>query len=394
MSSNSNKQLFLFAGEHSGDLHGSNLLKSLKENLTDYSYVGVGGPLMRCQGLDCLLPMEEFQVMGFTDVFCSFPKLWRHFYTICHDIIQKQPLGVILIDYPGFNLRLARALRKRGYQGKIIQYISPTVWAWGKGRIKQMADTLDLLLTIYPFETACFAQTTLHVQYAGNPLQELIQKYAYDEDWLKNSGLAHLNHSDPLIAIFPGSRLAEITRNLPKQLQAVEMLQKQSPQTKFALSCGHESLLPAILECLSKSSLKISKDIFIVPKKYSYELMRASRAAIAKSGTVTLELALHSCPTVVVYELSWLNRFIAQHIIRVNLPHYCIVNILAQKEVFPELIAAGFSAENLYLQLKNLSETGTMRECCLQECKNVKLLLKEYHASQKSAQAIAELLAS
>lgn len=393
MSSISNKQLFIFAGEHSGDLHGSNLLKALKENLKDCTYTGVGGPLMRAQELTCILPMEEFQVMGFTDVFLSLPKLWRHFFTVRNHILKNSPQAVILIDYPGFNLRLARSLRKCGYKGKIVQYISPTVWAWGKGRIQEMVQTLDLLLTIYPFEASYLADTPLNVKYTGNPLQEIIQQYHYDPHWLKICGLEQLKNLDHLVAIFPGSRLAEITRNFPKQLQAMEMIYQEYPETTFALSCAHDSLLPAILQCLSKSSLKISKEIFIVPKRYSYELMQASRAAIAKSGTVTLELALHSCPTVVVYELSWLNRLIAQHVIRVNLPHYCIVNILGGKEIFPELIAAGFSAKNLFQQLKSLLEPGAKRTRCLQECENVKLLLKEYQASQKSAQAIRELLA-
>ncbi len=155
------RHYFIFAGEASGDLHGGPLVKALKQLNPASTITGVAGPAMRAQGVECLIPMEEFQVMGFSDVLAAFPKLWRQFHQVRDTILTTKPEVVILIDYPGFNLRLAKALRKKGFQGKIVQMICPTVWAWGKNRIHTMVNTLDLLLTIYPFEADCFANTSL-----------------------------------------------------------------------------------------------------------------------------------------------------------------------------------------------------------------------------------------
>ncbi len=288
------KKIFIFAGEKSGDLLGSHLLKALKERLPQYEIEGVGGPEMRDEGFDCILHSEEFEIMGFSDILRSLPKFRRQFRHIRNHILETKPDGVIFIDYPGFNLRMAKALRKHHFKGKLIQYISPTVWAWGKNRATQMAENLDLLMTIYPFEKACFEGTSLNVKYVGNPIKEIVGKYNYDEDWARLFGI---KETENLVAIFPGSRKGEIQLNLPYQLKAAEMLKKEKPDTRFAISCAHDKIMPVMQNILNDNSLKLNRDIFLLPKGYSYELMRDSRSAIAKSGTVTLELALHQCPT-------------------------------------------------------------------------------------------------
>lgn len=379
---------FIFSGELSGDMHGSLLIKALKMRQPELSVSGVPGPNMRLQGVHGILRMEDFEVMGFSDVLWSLPKLWHQFCQVRDEILKTSPEAVIFIDSPSFSLRMAAALRKAGYKGKIIQYICPTVWAWGKNRIQHMEKSFDLLLTIFPFEAEYFANSTLKVQYVGNPLQEAIQNHTYDPQWHKLFGI---KQTDQLIALFPGSRTAEIRRNLPRQLEAAKLLQQENPEISFAISCAHEHNMELVQGILQKSQLQQNREVFFVPKSYSYELMRASRSAIAKSGTVTLELALHSCPTVVMYQLTTLNRLIAKYVLRVNLPHYCIVNILRQKTVFPELIAEGFSPLNLYKNLKGLHENGVMRDSCVKECQEVQLLLKEGNASERAAEAIAKI---
>jgi lipid-A-disaccharide synthase len=377
---------FIFAGELSGDMHGSMLMKALKVRYPELSFFGVAGPSMRLQGVTGVLRMEDFEVMGFSDVLRSFPRLWQQFYRVRDAILASSPQAAIFIDSPSFSLRMAAALRKAGYKGKIVQYICPTVWAWGTHRIQQMAETFDLLLTIFPFEAAYFANSSLNVQYVGNPLQEAIQKHQYDPYWYK---LFRIKHTDQLVALFPGSRVGEIRRNLPKQLEAAKLLHQENPEISFAISCAHEHNMELIQDILLKSQLQQNREVYFVPKEYSYELMRTSRSAIAKSGTVTLELALHKCPTVVVYELTTLNRLIAKYLLRVNLSHYCIVNILRGKTVFPELIAEGVSSQKLYQNLKLLHEAGTLRDHCIKECEEVQLMFKEDHASERAAQAIA-----
>jgi len=386
-SKNPDSKVFIFAGEQSGDIHGSKLIDAIYKVYPSKTIVGVGGSRMRKMGLEPILKMEDFQVMGFTDVFWSFPKLWRHFHTLRDYILEAQPSHVILIDYPGFNLRMARALRNKGYTGKIIQYICPSVWAWGKGRITQMTSTLDLLLTIYPFEPTYFSNTTLPVSYIGHPLAESIASYQYRDDWCHNLGI---REKAQLIALFPGSRVGEIVRNLPIQLEAAKRLRKEMPQVQFAISTAqpeHRELINSIIRSTPNAD---RLDVVFVPGQFNYELMRDCRTAIAKSGTITLELALHSCPTVVIYCLTTLNRIYAQYILRLNLPFYCIVNILKGKQVFPELITAGCNPDNVYKSVLGLHRDGHARQECIQSCNEIQALLKTSNSSEAAAHLIFE----
>lgn len=383
MNMKSNRRLFIFAGEKSGDLHGGHLAAALSQDFPNILIDGVAGPDMRSQGITGPLVMEDFEVMGLSDVILSLPKLYRQFYLVRDHIMATAPEAAILIDYPGFNLRLAKALRKKGYAGKIIQYVSPTVWAHGKKRIETMSKTLDLLLTIYPFEAHCFTGTSLNVSYVGNPLCEYIRNYHYDDAWQQKCGLPNSQH---LIALFPGSREGEISRNLPIILESAEMVLKKYPETVFGISCIH----PKTEEILKKlASTHLQKALFCIPTRYTYELMRDSRSAIAKSGTVTLELALHNRPTVVIYQLSILNRIYAKYYLKLNLPHYCIVNILAQKTAFPELIESGLTPQNLYKQFQLIDQDGTFRQECFQTCSE---LAKTLEANSKASSLAAEFI--
>ena len=377
------KKIFLIAGEKSGDLHGSKLVQALK-NQGSFHFKGVVGPLMRQVGIECTVAMENFQVMGFSDVLKSLPSLYRLFYQLRNEILSYNPDAVIFIDYPGFNLRLAKALRKKGFKGKLIHYICPSVWAWDKKRIDLMAKNLDLLLTIFPFEKECFSKTSLKVEYVGNPLYEYISKHDYRNDFEEAYPLT----KKPTIAIFPGSRISEVKRNLSKQLHSALLFQKENQDISFAISIAADELKPAISEMINKVGLK---NTFTVPLSDTYNLMKKAHLAIAKSGTVTLELALHKCPTVVVYELSKLNRFIAKYIIGLKLPFYCIVNILKNKKVFPELIEHGFDPHNLFLNIKSLYD-GTSRKTCQEDCESILELFKDTIPSQKASLAIKEIL--
>lgn len=380
---------FLFAGEASGDLHGSHLIKALQSNGDAPYLTGVGGPRMRKEGLDCFIPMEQFEVMGFSDVLKSLPRLWKLFYRIRNQILKLQPDCVILIDYPGFNLRIAHSLRQQGYKGKLIHYICPTVWAHGKKRIETLSANYDLLLTIFPFEADYFSHTNLKVEYVGNPLIETLRNHSYDAAWASVVGL---HTTDNLIALFPGSRPGEIKKHLPQQLETAAQLKQQHPQLRFALSCMQDGLHEEVISLIEKNSLKINEDLFIVPPQYNYDLMRSCKTALAKSGTVTLELALHGIPSVVHYELSALNYYIAKYILRLNLPHYCIVNILGKKTIFPELIGRSPPTQEISKQLAALHFDETKRQKIENDCQKVKMFLGEKSTHQCAAKAIQELI--
>ncbi len=370
--------LFIFAGEKSADIHGERLLLALKKKFPHLQVSGVGGPKMRSIGMQSILKMEDFQVMGFIDVFFSLPSLIRHFYTISKSIEKLQPKVVLTIDYPGFNLRLHRHLRKKGYKGKICHYICPSVWAWGKNRITLMVQHLDLLLTILPFEKKLFEKTSLPVAYVGNPLVEKMRSYVYKP--------LSLPKEKKIVAVFPGSRKKEIERNLSLQLQAC----KKFDVFHIAISLSDERFAPLIQSILDQIGFTKSS-VSIISADHTYELMRAAHFAIAKSGTVTLELALHRVPSIVVYGINAWDLFIAKDLLRIRIPYYCLVNIIAGKEVFAELIGPHFTQEALVAHIHALLEPSNYSQC-KKECEEVICLLGDTNAAEEAAQQLAPLL--
>ena len=352
--------LFIVAGEASGDRLGADLLKELPPHL---HVVGIGGPLMRSTGMELLFPMEDLQVMGFVDVFLALPRLIHRFKKTLHAILKLQPAVVVTIDYPGFNLRLARALRKHGFQGKLCHYICPSIWAWGKNRIPLMEKNLDLLLSVLPFEKNYFS--TLSVAYIGHPLtqQNLLST-------LPSSV------SQKLIALFPGSRSHEIKKNLPYML----CLKKEFPDYNYVISLAHEKYRP-LLETFNISLASPAE----MKKLHPF-------LAVAKSGTITLELALQEIPTIVIYAISWLDTWIARSIFRIFLPYYALPNLIAQKTVFPELIGPQLTAEKLHLEVKKILYNPDERSRIIWECRSLRTLLGSQNSSARAAQLILTLL--
>ena len=378
---------FCLAGEASGDLHGANLIHSLKKNNPSLSFVGVGGKKMKAEGLVSISDIDVFKVMGFTDVLKSYPSLRREFFKISSFILETPPKSVILIDYPGFNLRLAKELRKKGYQGKIIHYICPSVWAWKKKRINQMSRDLDLLICLYPFEASYFSHTSLSTKYFGNPLTDSISNYPYKKDWWKKFWK---KTPQQLIALFPGSRNKEIASNLPTQLKALELLYKNDISSPLAISYTEPHHLEQIKQILNQTSLSslIQTPIAFISSKYNYELMKQAHLALATSGTVTLELALHHTPTIATYHISTINRWLAKYLFRISLPFYCIVNLLAKKEVFPEWISKTLNPKLIYQDILSLYSEESKRSLCLESCKSIWILLKGENIHQNIAKAI------
>ncbi|MBS0620075.1 MAG: lipid-A-disaccharide synthase [Verrucomicrobia bacterium] len=364
--------LFVIAGEKSGDLHGEKLLLALRNQNPTIEIMGVGGPKMRSVGMECILPMEEFQVMGFVDVFFALPKLYRQFHQVARAILERNPQAVLTIDYPGFNLRLVRYLKKKGYKGKCIHYICPSVWAWGKKRIPLMERVLDQLLTILPFEKTLFSSKRLQVTYVGHPLVQRLKTHTYQT----------LPLSGKILALFPGSRKKEIERNLPLYLKICKQIQRENPDLQIALSVSDEKLRPLILSLIQDAP------ITLIPGELTYELMKAAHMAIAKSGTVTLELALHGTPTVITYAISPVDLFIARDILRIRLPYYALPNLIAQKEIFTELFGPNFTEERLYQAVKDLLEP-TKHSACITRCKELQTILGEQDAATSCAQSIS-----
>ncbi len=254
--------LFIIAGEASGDQLGEGLLQALKPS--NLKVMGIGGPKMRAVGMESLFPMENLQVMGFIDVLFALPHLINCFNKTVDAILKAQPKVVLTIDYPGFNLRLAKKLRKKGFKGKICHYVCPSVWAWGKKRIGLMAENLDLLLSILPFEKQLFEKTKLRVEYIGHPLAEKISPQE--------------NPDTHLIAFFPGSRTKEIERNFPYFIRLAITLKRDFPDYRYVVSVSQEKYRPLLKKMAPDLDLATPAEM----KKLKPFL------AVAKSGTITL----------------------------------------------------------------------------------------------------------
>lgn len=364
---------FIFAGEASGDLHGAHLMKTLKQLQPEAAFQGVGGEKMALQGLHSLFPFDDLQVMGFTDVLFSLPKLFKCL-TICTETILKgNPDACILIDYQGFNIKLAQSLRSKGYKGKIILYVAPSVWAWGQSRIKKMEKAYDLVLSILPFEPKYYEGSALPAKYVGNPLVEGIQNHSYEPDWKKKAALPE---DKKLIALFPGSRPAEIQKNLPLQIQAVKKLLDKDPNLHVVVSLKDKTRLPD------------DPRFSLLPKAYHYECMKECSGAIAKSGTITLELALHGTPFVVTYPVGGINYLIAKYILQLSLKNYCLANILLNETVYPEWIGYWLDSTIIANSLEEVMRSQKSK----QASERLKQILGSKQASLEAAKTILDTL--
>lgn len=330
-----NYDLFVMAAEPSADTIGADLLFKLKDK--NLNIFGVLGPKMKGYG-KTILPFDQFLVMGFLDVVLHLPRLIKNLFFIRKKILEKNPKIALFIDYPGFNLPLERSLRKRGFKGKIIHYICPSVWAWKRGRIKTMEKSLDILISTFSFEKTFLKDSSLRVELARSPFLDKTKNIQKDGEDKKN-----------LIGIFPGSRKKEILRNLKIQLKALEKLKRKN--LNVTISVADEKFKGDIKKLIKRySSLNIS----LFPSFKNYSIMKKLSFAIATSGTITLELALLEVPTIVTYAIKKLDLFIAKHLLKINLPFYCIVNIIANEEIFKELYGPNLTEESLLHNIEDL----------------------------------------
>jgi len=361
------KSVFLFAGESSGDVHGEKLVTALRKKEPNLRIYGVGGPKMRSAGFESILNMEEFQVMGFVDVFLALPKLARLFFSLRHLLLKDKPDVVIFIDYPGFNLAMAKSLRKASFPGKVCHYICPSVWAWGKKRVAKMEKILDHLFVIFPFEKELFDEEKLRVDYVGHPLIRKIQN--------DSSFPLEIDADKRVVALFPGSREKELLRNFPVQVRVANRLQKKHPDLLFVVSTANPSFSPILEGVLQKEEFAKDGSMLFIDSSQNSALMKRSSLALAKSGTNNLELALHQVPTVVTYGISPLDLFIARNVLRINLPHYCIVNIISKGEVYPELIGPNLTEERLFSDANQFLSSEKASSICREKCAQLGTLL-------------------
>lgn len=366
-------KLYLVAGEASGDGHGAELMKALLEVMPDVKFYGAGGPKMAKLAQEPFCEWTEHAVIGIVDVLRNYGYFRKQMDRMLDEVIEMAPEAVVFIDYPGFNLRLASGLRKRGYLGKLIFYISPQVWAWNRGRIPKMAKYLDLMLCIFPFEEALYEESGLKAKFVGHPLLDALP-----------GKILPVEREKKRVGIFPGSRLREVRKNLPVMLETARELRKTDPELRFLVVGAREKLKPEMEAMLQEGDAGTVELVI----GQSDEAMQRVWVAMLASGTATMEAAFFGMPFVLVYRVSWLTYWPAKWLIRVK--WIGMVNILAGREIVKEFIQQEATVENLVPEMKALLEDETKRTQVVHDLKQVIDGLGVGGASERAALAIAE----
>jgi len=371
------KTFYFVAGEASGDEHGAALLRALHELRSDLDFSGRGGPQMKQIARDNFTDwIDAAAVVGLWEVVKRYGYFHEQFVGTLREIAHGNPDAVVLIDYPGFNLRLARALRKKSRHLKIIYYISPQVWAWHRGRIGEMARYLDLMLCIFPFEADLYNQSGLRTVFVGHPMIENLAARRAGEPRQEN-----------LVGLFPGSRFREVRKNFPIMLKAAGELVARTPAAHFEVAAASQSLAAEIRKIAVASALR--ERMRVVVADASGTMQRASAGMVA-SGTATLEAAYFRLPFVLIYKVSWPTYFAARLLMEskfLGMP-----NVLAGREIVPEFIQHEARAPAIAAAVTQLRNDGATRERMISQFDAIIAKLGESGASAKAARVILDEL--
>jgi lipid-A-disaccharide synthase len=363
---------YIIAGEASGDLHGSNLIRELRIRDQSASIRCWGGDKMQAAGAELIKHYRDLAFMGFTEVLMNLRTIFRNLKFCKEDILDYKPDAIILIDYPGFNLRIAKWAKAQGL--KVIFYISPQVWAWKEGRVRMIKKCIDKMIVILPFEKEYYQNKwNWEVEYVGHPLVEVIEK--------KQAATTVPFSSNPVVALLPGSRKQEILKKLPVMLE----VSKAFPDLQFIIAKA-----PAIEDSFYNELLKDYPNVSHVSNQ-TYELLMQAKAALVTSGTATLETALFGTPEVVCYKGSAISYQIAKRVIKVK--YISLVNLIMDKLVVKELIQDELTPANLRNELQQLLfDTAKIKQLKEDYTELKSILRKGGNASANAAESIARFL--
>lgn len=344
---NSQLRIMIVAGEASGDIYGADLVRETLLLNSSIHFFGIGGERMREAGVHTLVDSADMAVVGLIEVLKHFPVIASAFVTV-RDILRSNPPDLlILIDYPGFNLRLAKVAKKNGV--KVLYYISPQVWAWRQGRVNKIASLVDHMAVILPFEAPIYERVGVPVSFVGHPMVDMVSVDAERNEVASSFGL---DASRKVVGLFPGSRRNEIERLLPVIIASAKLLRDRIPGIQFVLPLASTLRKEDISTQISSAGLDVT-----ITQGRIHDLIRACDAVISVSGTVTLEIALVGTPMVIIYKLSPLTYQMAKHLIKV--PNIGLCNIVAGETVVRELIQDEANSEMIADEIfKILSDTG------------------------------------
>ena len=374
------KKILLVAGEVSGDLHGSHLVEAVQRIDPEVQFFGVGGEGLERKGMKLLYRAQSLSVVGITEVLVKLGTIFKTLRGLKASLEREKPDLVILIDFPEFNLRLARIAHRRGIP--ILYYISPQVWAWRPNRVKLIARLVRKMIVFFSFEVPLYEAAGVDVEWVGHPLLDMVKPTLPREMAFQQFGLDPKRRT---IALLPGSRSQEIERHLPSLLASAHLLQKEIPDLQFIIP-----LAPGIPEPILSSCMKhISVPVKVV-EGFTYDAMNLSELLIAASGTVTLEGAILRKPMIIIYKVSLPSYWVGRALIRLD--HIGLVNLVAEKEIAPELIQKDANPQRIADEALRILRDPILSRKMTEAMGEVRQKLGEPGAAQRAAQAVVSLL--
>jgi len=380
----SNKKLIMIiAGEDAGDLHASFLARALRERNPDLQLTGLGGPQMAAAGVTLIHDLTKIAVVGFFEVLKHYGKIRKIFYDTLAHIKQAEPEAVILVDYPGFNLRLAKKIKRiKKLKTKVIYYISPQVWAWKKNRIKDIRKYIDKMLVIFDFEQKFYAKNHVEAVFVGHPLIEEITVSQAKEDVLASISLQPYKYT---IGLLPGSREKEIQKLFPTMLKSVYLIQQEFPMVQFLVKKA-----PSIEKALLEKYILASRANVVIADKDHYDVINACDTCIVASGTATLEVGILQKPMVIVYKTNFFTWLLAKMFVKI--PHIGLVNVIAGHKLVPELIQFDATPENITKEIKIYIENEDLASNVRLALAGIKNSLGRTSASDTAVGVIIDML--
>ncbi len=374
-------RILISAGEASGEMYGAQLIEALLRREPSLEFYGAGGDRMRAAGCDTIVDAKDLAVVGISEIVSHLPKIYGLFHKLVAEADRRQPDLAIVIDSPAFNWRVARQMHKRGIP--VVYYVSPQFWAWRQGRVRLLRRYINKALVIFPFEEKFYRDRGVDATFVGHPLADLpppaIDREAYATTY-------SLDAAKPWITLMPGSRTKEVGMNLPTILESASKL---GAEYEFVLPVA-PTLDRSFLESLiggSRDSVRLVPDALAA--------LAHSRAGIIASGTATVEAAMMGAPFVMVYRVSPLTYFLGRS--RVKVPHFAMVNLIAGREIVPELVQDDFTATKVVVGVKEILPDGQARDRMIEDLAAVKTLLRgpnpeRIHPADRAAEEIMQLL--
>jgi lipid-A-disaccharide synthase len=364
----------LSCGETSGDLYAGELVRELYLRQPGLEIFGLGGDRLAAQGAELLAHVKDLAVVGLLEVVSHLRSLRRVFDRVLAEVDHRKPDVAVLVDYPDFNLRLARQLRKRGV--RVVYYVSPQVWAWRRGRLDTIRRTVDHMLVIFPFEEALYRDAGLPVTFVGHPLVDLVHPPSDGKRFLKDQGL---DAERPVIGLLPGSRPKEMSHNLPPLVGAVAQLSRARPELQFLLALAPSLNPQTVSGALGGLPVRIVAN-------QAQAVLACSTVSIVASGTATVEAALLGAPMVVVYRLAPLTYLLGRRLVKV--PHFAMANLIAGERVVPEVIQRELTPERVAAEVSALLDSPARRQKMKEGLAEVRRRLGQPGASARAAEEV------